>query len=256
MTNLPFESGSPGPLTQQQLEALKAKLTEEKQWLERHLESREHMGLGDSMRVQTGELSNYDNHPGDLGTEMYERGKDIALHENAEHQLTDINEALARMESGEYGICRVCGQPIPHERLEAVPTTAYCVEHVPDPDMSQRRPAEEKFLDPPFGRTSLDEREGQTQFDGEDAWQIVESWGTSNTPAMADDPNESDSYNEMQIEADESEGYVEPIESFLATDMYGRQVTVVRNKAYQHYMRSGEGDGLLEPEEEAEDRFS
>ncbi|UUZ85578.1 TraR/DksA C4-type zinc finger protein [Paenibacillus sp. P26] len=248
MTNRPNHS-----LTSNQLEELSSKLQEEKKWLEEHLQDNEHFGLGDSQRVQTGELSAYDNHPADLGTETYERGKDIALLENAERHLTDINEALSRMEQGTYGTCRTCGKAIPYERPQVVPTTAYCVDHVPDPHASDRRPIEERIMAPPFGRTSLDEPPELNQFDGEDAWQIVESWGTSNSPAMAENPNVSNDYDDIEIEPNENDGYVEAFESFLATDMYGQHVSVVRNHAYRQYLRSGEGDGLLEPEETLED---
>ncbi|MNO07431.1 hypothetical protein D3C81_2296140 [compost metagenome] len=58
----------------------------------------------------------------------------------------------------------------------------------------------------------------------------------------------------MEIEADENIGYVEALESFLATDIYGRHVTVVRNKQYQEYMHNGEGEALLE-EPEAQDDY-
>lgn len=242
-------------LTADQLQQLQSKSLEEKRWLDGHFEQNENYGLGDSQRVQTGELSAVDNHPADLGSEMFEREKDIALNENAERHLTDVNEALTRMENGQYGVCRTCGAPISFDRLQALPTASYCVEHVPDPHMSERRPVEEEILQPPFGRTSLDELDEQNQFDGEDAWQIVENYGTSNTPAMAENPNVSDNYNDMEIEADENLGYVEAFESFLATDMYGQHVTVVRNRTYQDYMQSGEGWGLLEPDMTAEDRF-
>src|SRR5699024_9723026 len=50
-----------------------------------------------------GELSNYDNHPADTGTELFERGKDIALHQHREKELEDINEALHAIEEGTYG---------------------------------------------------------------------------------------------------------------------------------------------------------
>jgi DnaK suppressor protein len=39
----------------------------------------------------------------------------------------EINTALARIESGDYGRCEECGQPISEERLKAVPTAALCV---------------------------------------------------------------------------------------------------------------------------------
>lgn len=241
----------PNALSSQQLQEIKHTLQEEKQWLEDHWQSTEHFGLNESLRNQTGELSTNDNHPADLGSEMFERGKDIALNENRERHLTDVKEALQRIDNGRYGFCDACGAAISFERLQAIPTTLYCVEHVPDPHASERRPIEEEFLNPPFGRTNLDEHSEQSQFDGEDAWQIVESWGTSNTPAMAENPNVSDDYNDMEIEADEHDGYVESFESFLATDMYGQHVTVVRNRAYQEYMNNGEGEGLLEPEQDA-----
>jgi YteA family regulatory protein len=236
------------PLNPQQLQSLQSILQEEKKWLEDIMEANSHFGLSESLRDQTGELSTNDNHPADLGSEMFERSKDIALNESRERHFTDVTEALIRMDNGRYGLCDACGAPIPYERLEAVPTTLYCKEHVPDPHSSERRPVEEELMAPPFGRTSLDELPEQNQFDGEDAWQIVESWGTSNSPAMAEDPNVSNNYNDMEIEADEHVGYVEAFESFLATDLYGRQVSVVRNQAYHDYMHSSEGEGLLEPE--------
>ncbi|MDI4707131.1 hypothetical protein MKZ48_21445, partial [Pseudoalteromonas shioyasakiensis] len=45
-------------------------------------------------KESVGDLSNYDNHPADQGTELFERGKDLALNEHTEKELQDINEAL------------------------------------------------------------------------------------------------------------------------------------------------------------------
>ena len=238
-------------LTERELRELQLQLLEEKLFLERRADNNEHFGLAISFAQNTGELSMFDNHPADIGTELYERAKDIALNENAEYHLLQVNEALANMEKGIYGQCITCQQPIPLERLQAIPTTQYCYQHVPDPHESERRPVEEKLLAPPFGRTSLDELSEQNQFDGEDAWQIVESWGSSNSPAFAENPNVDD-YKDMYIEPDEHEGFVELYESFVATDMYGHNVTIVRSKAYRDYMNNGEGDHLLEPEQRYE----
>ena len=41
--------------------------------------------------------------------------------------VTDINEALERIEAGTYGRCVSCDNPIPDERREAVPWAALCV---------------------------------------------------------------------------------------------------------------------------------
>jgi YteA family regulatory protein len=239
-------------LNPQQLQSLQLILKEEKQWLDTHIEANNHFGLSESLRDQTGELSTNDNHPADLGSEMFERSKDIALNENREHHFNEVTKALERIENGQYGLCASCGASIPYERLQAVPTTMYCKEHVPD-HHSNDRPIEEQLLDPPFGRTSFDEQTQETEFDGEDAWQIVESWGTSNSPAMAENPNISNSYDNIEIEADEQVGYVESFESFLATDLYGRNVSVVKNQAYHDYIHSNEGDSFLEADPESDD---
>jgi len=240
-------------MNSEQTAALRQLLLSEKTALQNRIEQSGHFGLHDSLRESSGDLSALDNHPADSATETYERGKDVALNEQAEHTLLDVEAALSRLERGDgYGICETCGTEIPFERLLVVPATRFCVQHVPDAHVSERRPVEESFLAPPFGRTSLDERQDQNGFDGEDAWQIVESWGSSNTPAMAEDPD-IDSYNNMQIEADEHDGYVEPFESFVATDLYGREFYIVRNRAYDDYMHGAEGEPLLEPNPTEED---
>jgi len=43
-----------------------------------------------------------------------------------EGRLSAIDEALDRINSGEYGLCLVCGSPITVERLEALYATAVC----------------------------------------------------------------------------------------------------------------------------------
>ena len=222
-----------------QLKRLEHQLSEEKVSLQNRLHQNEHFGLAESQRDNTGELSMVDNHPGDTATEIYERGKDIALNEQAEAKLKEVEEALDRMNSGDFGKCATCGQPIAFERLEAVPTTRYCKEHSPEQSVSKGRSIEEEFLQPPFGRTEVDETD-QNAFDGEDAWQIVESFGNSNSPAMAEEPDAND-YNGLYIEADEPDGYVEPIENFLASDLYGQPYEqIIRSREYHHYMNEAD----------------
>jgi len=228
------------------LTALRQKLEAEAGELEERLRESGSRGLEEEARGNTGELSMIDNHPADIASETFERGKDLALLENDELRLQRIRAALRAMDDGTYGVCRTCGEPIPPERLEAVPETLYCVRHTPQRIESERRPVEEERMERPFGRTSLDGENSWTGFDGEDAWQIVESYGTSDSPALAEDP-EAD-YEKFTIEAEEREGFVEPIESFLATDITGRHVTVVRGRSYEEYLERGEGEPLLEPE--------
>jgi RNA polymerase-binding protein DksA len=90
----------------------------------------EHHDIGDaSLEDETGELvSPADNHLADTASETYERELDEGLEEDARDQLSQVEKALARIESGEYGRCEVCGKEIPVERLEAVPWTTLCID--------------------------------------------------------------------------------------------------------------------------------
>lgn len=233
-------------LTPQQLSALRTTLLQQREEIKHRLSNNEQYGLQESMRDNTGELSEIDNHPGDAATELYHRSMDISLLEREEHELDDIEAALKAMDEGTYGICAASGEPIPYERLSALPATRFTKEHAPRQSAPFTRPAEEELLSPPFGRTSLDERAEQNRFDGEDAWQIVESWGNSDSPAMAEG-NNIDSYNDMEIEADETEGFVEPWENFVATDISGNHLMIIKGNSYRHYMDDEEGDYLLDP---------
>lgn len=53
----------------------------------------------------------------------------ISLHLNSQDyaQLRLVNEALDRMESGDYGICLSCEEPIAAKRLQALPWARYCI---------------------------------------------------------------------------------------------------------------------------------
>ena len=65
---------------------------------------------------------------------------------NAERQrdtgeLRDIQDALARVEAGTYGLCLRCGKPIDRRRLEAFPAARYDLEH--QAEQERRRGAPE-----------------------------------------------------------------------------------------------------------------
>jgi YteA family regulatory protein len=234
------------PLSKLQKDELKQLLLEQKTILTKRLENNDNFGLAASLKESSGELSNYDNHPADNATDLFEKGKDLALNESTESNLHEINEALGRIDSENYGFCVHCNLPISFERLQIIPETRFCITHSIEQEISRNRPIEEELL--PFGIISSDEYSAQINFNAEDAWKIVESWGNSDSPAMSED-REMHNYNDLFTEADESEGFVEAFESFVATDIYGKEVSIVRNKAYREYMANQEGEPLLEPEE-------
>jgi RNA polymerase-binding transcription factor DksA len=82
-----------------------------------------------SANDSVGELSSYDQHQADMGTETFEREKDLSILEQVEAELADVEHALRRLDEGTYGTCEVCGKAIPEERLEALPATRLCLEH-------------------------------------------------------------------------------------------------------------------------------
>lgn len=75
-----------------------------------------------------GELSGADQHQADVGTETFNRERDLSILEQVEAELADVSHALRRLDEGTYGTCEACGKPIGDERLEALPATRFCLE--------------------------------------------------------------------------------------------------------------------------------
>ena len=68
-----------------------------------------------------------DEHDPEGSTIGYERAQLTAVRDAARRRLADLDDALHRLDDGTYGICEVCGKPIPGERLEARPSARSCV---------------------------------------------------------------------------------------------------------------------------------
>jgi len=85
--------------------------------------------LGDPAEERTAlaETSSADQHPADVGTERFEREKDLSIIANLDAELVDVESALRRLRAGEYGNCEMCGRPIGEDRLKARPATRFCV---------------------------------------------------------------------------------------------------------------------------------
>jgi RNA polymerase-binding transcription factor DksA len=69
-----------------------------------------------------------DEHDPEGATIAFERQQVAALLESARQRLADAEAALARRESGGYGVCEVCGRPIAAERLAARPAARTCID--------------------------------------------------------------------------------------------------------------------------------
>ena len=82
----------------------------------------------EAAEATTAELSKFDQHPADIGSEVFEREKDAAVAGAVANDLAEVEAAIVRLDAGTYGTCEVCGRPVPDERLEAMPATRWCVE--------------------------------------------------------------------------------------------------------------------------------
>ena len=136
---------------------------------------------GVGQRDALAELSVCDNHPADIGTETFERSKDIGLRDRGRVRLDKIDDALYRIAGGTYGICQHCGCLITEERLEAEPEAVFCIACQEVRDATDRyriRPVEEQVISMPFGGVPGDDSTGN-EYDGEDSWGDVARYGTS-----------------------------------------------------------------------------
>ena len=70
-----------------------------------------------------------DDNFADSGQVAAEEGENRALAAQLRDQLDDVERALAKLDDGTYGLCDVCSQPIGVDRLEAMPTARFCIEH-------------------------------------------------------------------------------------------------------------------------------
>jgi RNA polymerase-binding transcription factor DksA len=77
--------------------------------------------------VEASELSKVDQHQAELGTETFERERDLTALAILEDELADIEVALRKLDDGSYGICEECGNPIGEERLAAKPWARLCI---------------------------------------------------------------------------------------------------------------------------------
>lgn len=160
------------------LDKFKRELEQEKRRNRRLIEHIDGAGLENSLSESTAELSTYDQHPGDVASEVFERSKDLSLREDAQIKLAAIDHASRRMDEGKYGKCDACDREIPFERLEVIPYTTRCVDchsrFEEAPNRINLRPAEEDVLEPPLTGTA--DQPESPMYDTEDAWQDVAKW--------------------------------------------------------------------------------
>ena len=170
----------------EQLKQLKQQLEKQVESLEERVEHTE--------EFESTELSNYDNHPADNATDLYDQECGIALTQFKEEELQEAKAALAAIEEGTYGTCTVCGKDIPFERLEALPTALTCIDHADQELDLESRPPEEDVLQPSTGQPV--EKEDSAIRDYQDSFEDVEDFGSSDTPQDQPDEDPQDFFKD------------------------------------------------------------
>lgn len=193
---------------------LKDKLLQEKEKISKVLyKMNETLEYG-SMDEYFTELSAYDNHPADIGTEMFMMEQDKGLKNKLKDTLYEIDISLGDMDEGSYGFCIDCGKPIEENRLELIPYIKLCInctnKKLPLEDKRNFRPEEEDSISP-FSK-SFDEGNAM---DREDSYQAVARYNK-----IEKDPSFSTG-DDIGIFDEEDSGTVEDVEK-LSQDYYDK----------------------------------
>lgn len=105
----------------------------EKALLTRKRELLDEMGIimdtnfSSTIKESTGDISHYSYHMADQATDNMERELAFMFASKSGRLVYHIDEALRRMQSGEYGKCVICSKIISAARLEAVPYARMCI---------------------------------------------------------------------------------------------------------------------------------
>ncbi len=108
----------------------KEKLLEEKAKIEGELSGiavKDERGVWQTKQVENNDLIADRQEVAEAVTEFQENE---SFAEDLKNQMADIDEALANIEKGNYGICVVCEKPIEEDRLEANPPAKTCKAHM------------------------------------------------------------------------------------------------------------------------------
>jgi RNA polymerase-binding transcription factor DksA len=138
----PAVSASAAPTNEKMTVSKTPKSLFSKKWLDQQRdalleERRRYVQHAESLQAEADSLAR-DREPGDTQFDeesgegdsiAVERDRDLQLSAQARDAVDQIDAAIARWDAGTYGICIVSGEPIPEERLEAIPYADMRVEH-------------------------------------------------------------------------------------------------------------------------------
>lgn len=106
-------------MDREQLELFRAQLLQKKQEIL--------TDAGKTMTEMTDQTTNVPD-PNDRATLESGRSFELRIRDRERKLVTKIDEAIARIEDGSYGVCEDCGEEIGLKRLEARPVTTLCID--------------------------------------------------------------------------------------------------------------------------------
>ncbi|MEX2504804.1 MAG: TraR/DksA C4-type zinc finger protein [Egicoccus sp.] len=110
-------------LTKKQLDGLRQELVDERATLVDQVAD-----LDAEADVNNWREGGFDDDPADAGSASFERETAQSLSNHARRLLSQIDDALRRMDAGTYGTCERCGNQIETARLEALPHATLCMD--------------------------------------------------------------------------------------------------------------------------------
>ena len=114
-------------LTPELLKKVKAMLVDEKARLEHDL-ARLAAPSNPAAANSDSAFPDYGDKDDENAAEVADYAANLSIEQDLGNLLRDVNASLARLEKGEYGICKYCKKPIEEKRLLARPTSSACVE--------------------------------------------------------------------------------------------------------------------------------
>lgn len=113
-------------MNQKVIEQIKNELLKQKKQIEEDLAAftKNDKHEKDEHRAQ---FPNYGDKSDENVQEVGEYTTNLETERILEKSLRDINDALARIEKGNYGICKYCGKEISEDRLLARPVSSACI---------------------------------------------------------------------------------------------------------------------------------
>ncbi|WP_303721179.1 RNA polymerase-binding protein DksA [Malonomonas rubra] len=111
-------------------------LAEFKELLQKQMQDLLH-NAGETVSEMTEEKTNFPD-PTDRASLESDRNFELRIRDRERKLLNKIREALGRIESGEFGLCESCEEPISVERLRARPVTTLCIDCKTEEERQER----------------------------------------------------------------------------------------------------------------------